>query len=454
MLKVVVAVKLYKGEISPFDGSALECALTLKDAEVTVVSMSPPSAKEKFEYLTRLGVKVVLITDKAYAGSDTLVTATVLSRAISRLSPDIVLCGRQSVDGDTAQVPAEISQMLGYEFIPYAMNFSTGKIDTRLGERIVTTPCVIATEKFATLRTPSFRSKKSEVEVWDNSVLGFAEDEVGFFGSPTKVVGSFASNEGRRKCKIIPADTLGICIEYALNRELEIKEPAYGGKKLDRVAVVGKGLDKLCENIADETVRIYSEDAEEIVDEIKRLNLKTVFFACNLSSRMLAPRVAAILRVGLCADCVKIETDGEKVFMYRPAAGGDIIAKIVSDSPVVMATVREKNEVAQGVVFGVGYGAKEYMPYIRELADKVGAEIVATRKSVDNGLIPYEAQVGLTGRIIAPKVYVAFGISGAIQHVVGFENSGTVIAVNCDKDAKIFDYADFGVTEDIKNVKL
>ena len=66
----------------------------------------------------------------------------------------------------------------------------------------------------------------------------------------------------------------------------------------------------------------------------------------------------------------------------------------------------------------------------------------------------YQSQVGLTGKIVRPKVYVAFGISGAVQHIVGMENSGTVIAINTDKDANIFDYADYGVTEDIKNVEL
>ena len=64
----------------------------------------------------------------------------------------------------------------------------------------------------------------------------------------------------------------------------------------------------------------------------------------------------------------------------------------------------------------------------------------------------YSAQVGLTGKIVRPKVYVAFGISGAVQHTVGMENAGTVIAVNCDKNAKIFDYADYGVIEDISKL--
>ncbi len=452
MIKIVTTVKFYKGEISPFDGSALECALSVKDAEVTVISMSPPSAKEQLEYLTRLGVKAELITDKLYAGSDTLVTATILSRAIERIKPDIVLCGRQSVDGDTAQVPAEIAQMLGYEFIPYAMNFGLDEIETRLGKRKVKTPCVVSVEKFATLRTPSFRSRKREVGILTNAVLGFNENEVGQKGSPTKVVESFVSTEGRRKCEFVSADELGEVIGKALGKPDVITNEKLYAQKLDKIAVVGDGLDILSRNIAEKTIRIYSDDVEEIVDRIKKENVKRVFFSCTLQSRVLAPKVAAELRAGLCADCVKIETDGENVFMYRPAAGGDIIAKIISSSDVVMATVREKTDRRHGVVFGVGAGAKDYLPKIAALAEKFGAEIVATRKAVDCGYAPYSAQVGLTGRIINPKVYVAFGISGAVQHIVGIENSSTVIAVNSDKQAKIFDYADYGITEDIKNV--
>ena len=135
--------------------------------------------------------------------------------------------------------------------------------------------------------------------------------------------------------------------------------------------------------------------------------------------------------------------------MYRPALSGDTIAKIVSDSKYQLATVRTKKN-SDKIVFGVGYGMLNRLDYIKDLAKKYNAELVASRKLVDNSNIDYSLQVGLTGKIIAPKVYVAFGISGAIQHVVGVENAETIIAINCDKDAKIFDYADYGIIKKIK----
>ena len=159
MLKIAVAVKFYKGEISPFDASALEWALSEKNAEVTVISMSPITMTPQAEYITRLGADFILVSDKALIGSDTLVTSKVLAETIKRISPDIVYCGRQSVDGDTAQVPAEISELIGYDFIPYAMEKTENTVKTRYGEREIKGKTVISWEKTKTLRAASIRSK-------------------------------------------------------------------------------------------------------------------------------------------------------------------------------------------------------------------------------------------------------------------------------------------------------
>ena len=122
-MKILVCVKIIKGEINPFDASALECALQLSK-DVTVLSMGPKSCEEVLLPLTRLGAKAVLISDAAYAGSDTLVTARILSAAIGRLDYDLILCGRQSVDGDTAQVGPMLSQKLSIPLITNAMKIT------------------------------------------------------------------------------------------------------------------------------------------------------------------------------------------------------------------------------------------------------------------------------------------------------------------------------------------
>ena len=115
-MKIVVCVKVSGGEINPFDESALECALSLSD-DVTVVSMASEAARNVLLPLTRLGAKVVLISDNLYAGSDTLATAYILSEAIKKMEFDLILCGKQSVDGDTAQVGPMIAAKLNLNLI-------------------------------------------------------------------------------------------------------------------------------------------------------------------------------------------------------------------------------------------------------------------------------------------------------------------------------------------------
>ena len=84
---------------------------------------------------------------------------------------------------------------------------------------------------------------------------------------------------------------------------------------------------------------------------------------------------------------------------------------------------------------------------MKAFAEKYSAEMVTTRKAVDNDILPYNLQVGLTGKTVSPPVYIAIGISGAVHHTVGMQGAATVIAINPDKDAPIFDYADFGIIE-------
>ena len=112
--RVVVCLKYFKGELNPFDGAALECALASGAKEIIALTMAPRAVLNVFQGLTRLGVKCVLISDPLYAGSDTQATSLVLSKAIERLQPDLIFCGRQSVDGDTAQVPPMLAQRLGF----------------------------------------------------------------------------------------------------------------------------------------------------------------------------------------------------------------------------------------------------------------------------------------------------------------------------------------------------
>ena len=140
--------------------------------------------------------------------------------------------------------------------------------------------------------------------------------------------------------------------------------------------------------------------------------------------------------------------------MIRPALSGSVIAEIRSLTRPAMATVRTVKGDTSDVVVGIGYGAKDSFAAAEALAARLGAEVAASRKMVDNDFLPYEKQVGLTGKVLSPVLYIAVGISGAVHHIAGMSGAGTVIAINPDREAPIFDYADYGILEKIENIKL
>ena len=450
--KIVVCLKYFKGELNPFDGAALECALEMGAKDITAVTMSPPSAKPTFQALTRLGVKCLFISDSAYAGSDTQATSYILSEAIKRLNPDLVFCGRQSVDGDTAQVPPMLAQRMGYAIQTKVMAFDGEKITLRSGESFVPQDkTVITFEKIRTLRFPSIFSKIGEVETWDNGILQLPIEKCGFKGSPTRVVKSYESTVGRRDCQFFSVEKLHELIENALKKP-RIAQAQEAGKKLKKAYFVG-GVKSIAESIAMEAIELEIENKtpEEIAREVTG---KTVLWEDSERLKVFASQTAVLCGAGLCADCISFRVENERLIMTRPALGGNITADIVCESDTTFATVRTvKNDGAE-VIFSVGKGAIDQIEEIKEFAKKYNAEVCCSRIVADSGKLPYEKQVGLTGRTVSPKVYVAFGVSGAVQHTCAIAGANTVIAVNTNKQARIFDYADFGIITEVKNVKL
>lgn len=242
-----------------------------------------------------------------------------------------------------------------------------------------------------------------------------------------------------------------------------------------------------------------------VVHLIKKYNPYIVLYGATVNGRDLAPRIASSLRTGLTADCTDLQIGAYQsrgkeykdiLYQIRPAFGGNIIATIVSPEHFPqMATVREgvmkkrdpqpgrKGQVFQEtlefpeellvskvlkkikkerhvdlksapiiVAGGMGVGSKEGFDLLKELAHELGGEIAASRAAVDAGFISKEYQVGQTGTTVHPKLYIAVGISGAVQHIAGMKQSHRIIAINTDPDAPIFNIAHYGIVGDYEKV--
>lgn len=256
---------------------------------------------------------------------------------------------------------------------------------------------------------------------------------------------------------------------------------------------------------ADKVYYVNSEDYTYLDDElysktmiklIEQHKPEILLAGATAIGRSFIPRVAARLKVGLTADCTGLEIDKEtgNLLQIRPAFGGNIMATIVSpNSRPQIATVRPRvmkrgvyNENKKGEIINVspfkptgkikvlervedtsfckvnlqdakvivsggrGLGSPEGFKMLWELANLLGGTVGASRAAVDEGWIPYAHQVGQTGKTVCPKLYIACGISGAVQHLVGMQSSDIIVAINKDPNAPIFNVATYGIVGDVK----
>lgn len=446
-MRIAVCVRQgLDGELNPFDASAYEIALSESGAEVIPVSMGVPKTADLLLHLTRLGAsRAILLSDPIFAGSDTLATAYVLSRAMEKLKPDRILCGRKTLIGDTGQVPPMLAEMAGYEFLPDVLTVADGNAVTREGNRRLPPRALLAAEKQAVLRLPSLLSRVGTVETWNAADIGADPMRCGLNGSPTRVLETRENTSGRRKCRILQLRDLPEILAEALRERRERSAPQGNGEKLPCVLSVGSEAMTFARTVCDNPQEIPVCSASELAEVIAQKKPDAVLFGNDPASRETAARLAAREKLGLCADCTAVTAENGRAVLYRPALSGSLIAKIVSETTPALATVRCRTEQSASLIVAAGYGVRKQLDAVRAMATRLGADFAVSRKLVDGGFAPYREQVGLTGKTVSPAVYLAVGISGAVHHLAGMDRSGTVIAVNPDPHAPIFDYADYGI---------
>lgn len=268
---------------------------------------------------------------------------------------------------------------------------------------------------------------------------------------------------------------------------------------LYKEAFINSGFDKVY--IAEDnrfthySTELYSKVAIDVIKEIKP---EIILIGATSQGRDLAPRVSSSLHTGLTADCTALDVNEKGQLMAtRPTFGGKLMATILSKTLPQMATVRPKvfkpssenvvkntqflnvnvaiddikrkvefvefvkrakceiNDIDSAkIIVAGGKGMKNQAGFelLKILAQKLGATVGASRGAVDMGLAPVEIQIGQTGKTVSPKLYIACGISGAIQHTVGMCDSDKVIAINKDPNAPIFEVSDVGYVGDVFEV--
>ncbi|MEO8083093.1 MAG: electron transfer flavoprotein subunit alpha/FixB family protein [Ardenticatenales bacterium] len=265
--------------------------------------------------------------------------------------------------------------------------------------------------------------------------------------------------------------------------------------------LVGEGVTPLAAALGADVIYVmddpalaaYSPDgwAKAIAALARAKAPRVILGSSTARGRDLTPRIAALLGAGLASDCIELTPDGDGLGALRPIYAGKALARVRVTSRPAMATVRANSyapagagtptieavapgdasgravvtatemsastrpDVAEADIIvsgGRGMGGPEHFAMLEALADALGAAVGASRAVVDAGWRPHSDQVGQTGKTVSPSLYIACGISGAVQHLAGMKTSKRIIAFNKDAEAPIFSVADYGIVGDVFDI--
>lgn len=528
---------------------AVELAQAVPGSSVTLVTLGPPAAeavlREGIVWGRDRNVDIhgILLTDPAFAGSDTFATARALGAALEREgSFDLILAGKNSIDADTGQVPPQLAELLD---LPFASGVKQLALEGRLlllgcehddswVDMTMSLPALLScAERLCDpAKVPPDRQREVPAELLRTvraSDLG--PGPWGAAGSLTTVGECRATSVDRLRV-LQPEASVGEQVREAVR--LLLDRGALADTKIHQasalpitggpgpvVAVVAESnhdvmTRELCTISAqlscelngstlvlapdellpseagswgvDHLVRVKgaatAEDmARAVYSWAASANPWAILTGSTDYGREVASRTAAALGAGLTGDAVELDVVEGRLVAWKPAFGGQLVAAISATTPVQMATIRAgvitaalpRKSVAQlstvtvssrgrvhlheqrredaltglaeaEVVIGLGRGVGPHEVHqLAELQGILHAEIGCTRKLTDAGRMPHARQVGITGRSISPCLYVAIGTSGKFNHMVGVRTAGTVLAINPDPNAPVFQHADVGI---------
>ena len=541
--------------MNPYCQRALSKGIELAQAtggQCTVISLGPPAAEDVVRWGVAAGAdKGILISDPAFAGSDTLATARALAEVIERCGPfDLILAGKNAVDADTGQVGPELAELLGLPFAAAVRRLELGddgvmrvgcEYDDAWGEAEVPLPAVLSTaerlcrpakvdepdkaavpaEKIRTITSTDLGSGPwgvagSPTWVGETKMLEVKRDRRILSGAlENQVAEAMALLQRRRAFDDAKPETASAVSEPVADPAATIAvllEPGNAGSARELLGAaaqialqIGARVVGLLAGSADDTAPeefhawgadhlcvLENEPVEEDIGHFVAswcgTHAPRCLFAPSTSwGREVAARVAARTGSGLTGDAIALAYEDGQLVSWKPAFGGRLVAAIRSTSVIQMATVRpgvlprpapreprmpvverycverasqvrvtsrQRNDQLDALamasrVVGVGMGIPpERYPELDPILSVLGAELATTRKVTDKGWLPHARQVGITGRSIAPNLYVGLALSGNFNHTCGIQAAGTVVAINSDPQAAIFEHADIGIVAD------
>jgi electron transfer flavoprotein alpha subunit len=306
-------------------------------------------------------------------------------------------------------------------------------------------------------------------------VLVYAETSGETFRKPALE----ALTEGRHLADMLHVEEHAVAIGHGFRKNID-QIRSYGPDKIFHAE--------------DPSLLLYNPDyyRDIMLEALKKSQPSIVLAAATSTGKDLTPRLAVHLNTGLATECVKLEVEQDELYATRPAYAGKVLLRVkITSSPKIVtlrpnvftakqSEIESKNAVLEPIEVkktdskiqvkeyvgrgakktdlteasiivsgGRGMGGPENYKILEELAEVLGGVVGASRASVDAGWRPHSDQVGQTGRTVSPTLYIAAGISGAIQHKVGMANSKVIVAINKDPEAPIFSFADYGILGDV-----